>query len=319
LWGKPSAGVESPYLLTGLLRCGLYGSALGAESRPSGDTGKRLRVYWCRSNRHGRPVRGAACVNNLVTPMKLLDDAVLACIEPYRTPDVIADAVAAAMTRAGSRSAVEAERARLDRELKTVEAELARLVAFIKRGTASETVQQELGASEVRRRDIRMALDRLAQADAFRASAADLAQKLGTILGDWTDITRKPVAQQRQLLRKLVPDRLTVTPHVDAKRKWIDWAGDLAVAPIISGIAPAVGDVMPDDPMDRRWWPQRDSNPYFSLNQAGPVQGYRSKLSRSRSRLFPSTPRETDRDPVVRSRVPLPHPPETPPPPPSPP
>jgi hypothetical protein len=259
LWGKPSAGVESPYLLTGLLRCGLCGSALGAESRPSGDTGKRLRVYWCRSNRHGRRVRGAACVNNLVTPMELLDDAVLACIEPYLTPDVIADAVAAAVTRAGSRSAVEAERARLDRELETVEAELARLVAFIKRGTASETVQQELGASEVRRRDIRMALDRLAQADAFRASAADLAQKLGTILGDWTDITRKPVAQQRQLLRKLVPDRLTVTPHVTAKRKWVDWAGDLAIAPIISGIAPAVGDVMPDDPMDRRWWPQREA------------------------------------------------------------
>ena len=61
--------------------------------------------------------------------------------------------------------------------------------------------------------------EQLAQADAFRASAADFAQKLGTILGDWTDITRKPVAQQRQLLRKLVPDRLTVTPHVDAKRK----------------------------------------------------------------------------------------------------
>jgi hypothetical protein len=120
---------------------------------------------------------------------------------------------------------------RLDRALKTVEAELARLVAFIKRGTVSETVQQELGASEARRRALRMALDRLAQADAFRASAADLAQKLGTILGDWTDITRKPVAQQRQLLRKLVPDRLTVTPHVDAKRRWVD----------------------------RRWWPQGSS------------------------------------------------------------
>lgn len=49
--------------------------------------------------------------------------------------------------------------------------------------------------------------------------------------------------------------------------KWVDWAGDLAVAPIISGIAPAVGDVMPE-PMDRRWWPQRDSNPCFSLERA---------------------------------------------------
>lgn len=112
------------------------------------------------------------------------------------------------------------------------------------------------------------ALARLAQADVFRATAAELEAKLATVLADWANITKKPVAQQRQLLRKLVPDRITVTPHVTAKRKWIDWAGDLAVAPIISGIAPAVGDVMPDDPMDRRWWPQRDSNPCFSLERA---------------------------------------------------
>jgi len=187
--------------------------------------------------------------------MRLLDDAVLACLEPYLTPDVIADAVVAAVKRAGSRPAVAAERARLDRELKVIEAELARLVAFIKRGTASETVQRELAASEARRSDLRAALDRLAQADAFRASAADLEQKVEAILSDWRPLTGKPVAQQRQLLRKLVPDRLTVTPHVDAKRKWVDWAGDLAVAPIISGIAPAVGDVMPES-MDQRWWPQ---------------------------------------------------------------
>jgi DNA invertase Pin-like site-specific DNA recombinase len=257
LWGKPTAGVESPYLLTGMLRCGLCGSVLGAESRPTGDGGKRLRVYWCRSNRHGRRTRGDVCPNNVVVPMRLLDDAVLACVEPYLTPDVIADAVAAAVKRAGSRPAVAAERTRLDSELKVIEAELARLVAFIKRGTASETVQRELAASEGRRSDLRAALDRLAQADAFRASAADLEQKVEAILSDWRPLTGKPVAQQRQLLRKLVPDRLTVTPHVDARRKWVDWAGDLAVAPIISGIAPAVGDVMPDG-MDGRWWPQGD-------------------------------------------------------------
>jgi hypothetical protein len=116
-----------------MLRSGRCGSVLGAESRPTGDGGKRLRVYWCRSNRHGRRMRGDVCPNNVVVPMKLLDQAVVACVEPYLTADVIADAVAAALKRAGSRSAVDAERARLDRELKAVAAELARLGAFIKR------------------------------------------------------------------------------------------------------------------------------------------------------------------------------------------
>jgi len=117
-----------------------------------------------------------------------------------------------------------------------------------------------LAATQGTQRTLRAALTRLAQADAFRAAAADLADKLTAILRDWTGLTRKPVAQQRQLLRKLVPDRLTVTPQVQGARRWVDWVGDLAVAPIISGIAPAVGDVMPE-PMDQRWWPQRDSNP----------------------------------------------------------
>jgi site-specific DNA recombinase len=188
LWGKPSAGVDSPYLLVGMLRCGLCGSVLGAESRPTGDTGKRLRVYWCRSNRHGRRVRGAACVNNVVVPMQLFDDAVLACVEPYIDAGVIADAVVAAVKRAGSRATVDAERARIARELKTVEVELGRLVAFIKRGTASETVQAELAATEATRRDLRTALARLEAADAFRATAADLEAKLGTILKDWVAI-----------------------------------------------------------------------------------------------------------------------------------
>ena len=61
--------------------------------------------------------------------------------------------------------------------------------------------------------------------------------------------------QQRQLLRKLLPSRITVMPHVKGNRRWVDFHGDLALAPIISGIAPAVGDALPDDG-GRRWWPQ---------------------------------------------------------------
>ena len=59
-----------------------------------------------------------------------------------------------------------------------------------------------------------------------------------------------------------------MTPQVTATRKWVDCCGDVVLAPIISGIAPAVGDVMPEQPMDGRWWPQRDSNPCFSLERA---------------------------------------------------
>jgi hypothetical protein len=35
----------------------------------------------------------------------------------------------------------------------------------------------------------------------------------------------------------------------------------MELAPIVSGITPSLGDALS---MDRRWWPQRDSNPCFS-------------------------------------------------------
>jgi site-specific DNA recombinase len=268
LWGKPPANVESPYVLTGMLACGICGSVMSAESRPSGDSGRRIRVYWCRGNKRGaRRSNGEVCGNNIVVPMTLLDASVLRCIEPYLSADVIADAVKAAVARAGSRSSVAAERERIGRELKAVDQELGNILTLVKRGIVSETVQDELAATEGRRRDLRTALARLDQADAFRASAADLEATLTGILRDWVNIATKPTVQQRQLLRKLLPARITVMPYVKGSRRWVDFHGDLALAPIISGIAPAVGDDRPDD-RGHRWWPQRDSNPCFSLERA---------------------------------------------------
>ena len=248
LWGRPTAGTESKYLLTGMLECGVCGSVLGVESRPVGIAGKkkrkRLAVYWCRSNRHGRRTNGAVCPNNVLVPMKLLDTAVLGTIAPYLSPDVIGDAIAEAMKRLGSRAAVATEITRLDQELKAVDTAITHLVGFIKRGQASEAVQQELAATEATRKDLRDARDRLAAAETFRRASGDVEARLTAILKDWQDIRRKPVPQQRQLLRKLVVDRIAVTPHVRGERKWVDWHGSMELAPIVSGITPALGDVL---------------------------------------------------------------------------
>jgi hypothetical protein len=233
-------------------------ATMGVESRPVGVAGKqkrkRLYVYWCLSNRHGRRSRNEVCPNNLTVPMRLLDAAVIGCIAPYLTADVIADAVAEAVKRAGSRSTLASDRVRLEGELRTVETEIANLVAFVKQGKGSEAVQTEPATAEVTRGTLRTALERLVATEAFRTSStAHVEQTLTAILRDWPDLRTKLVAQQRQLLRKLVPDRIAVTPHVRGDRKWVDWHGSMALAPIVSGITPALGDALP---MGRRWWPQ---------------------------------------------------------------
>ena len=76
----------------------------------------------------------------------------------------------------------------------------------------------------------------------------------------------KPVAQQRQLLRKLVPDRIAVTPHVRGDRKWVDWHGSMALAPIVSGITPALGDALL---VGRRWWPQEAATTWSAMELRG--------------------------------------------------
>ncbi len=125
-----------------------------------------------------------------------------------------------------------------------MDAEITNLLGFIKRGQASEAVQQELAATEAKRKDLREARDRLSAAETFRRASGDVEATLTAILKDWQDIRTKPVPQQRQLLRKLVPDRIAVTPHVRGDRKWVDWHGSMALAPIVSGLTPALGDVL---------------------------------------------------------------------------
>jgi hypothetical protein len=39
-----------------------------------------------------------------------------------------------------------------------------------------------------------------------------------------------------------------VTPHVERGRKWVDWHGAMELAPIVSGITPALGDVLANGP-----------------------------------------------------------------------
>ncbi|MGH2778936.1 MAG: hypothetical protein ACRDJB_09840 [Actinomycetota bacterium] len=138
-------------------------------------------------------------------------------------------------------------------ELTVVEPELAHLVAFVKQGRWSERSRRNSRRRKAGRATCARPWPAWTPPRHSARRPPNSKTKLA-ILTDWAHLSRNPVPQQRQLLRKLVPDRLTVTLHVTATRLWIDWAGDPVVAPIINGIAPALGDVMPD-PTERRWWP----------------------------------------------------------------
>src|SRR5215471_4003456 len=93
LWGRPTNGIESRYLLTGLAQCGLCGGSLIVHSRASG--GRRANAYLC-SYHH---LRGSTvCPGGLVLPMESTNRAILATIErEVLHPDVVQRAIRQAL------------------------------------------------------------------------------------------------------------------------------------------------------------------------------------------------------------------------------
>jgi site-specific DNA recombinase len=123
--------VESKYLLTGLLACGLCGGSMVVMNRPVG--GRDRYTYVCSNNRF----RGAAvCKNNLWAPLEAADRAVLDAIATELLREEI---VRAALDQAleimrPSSEAGQRRRTDLQAELTKLSAEIARLTEAIAAG-----------------------------------------------------------------------------------------------------------------------------------------------------------------------------------------
>ena len=71
------------------------------------------------------------------------------------------------------------------------------------------------------------------------------------------------VAQARQVLRKVLAGRLTFTPRTGRRPAYYEFEGEGRLEPILAGLLLAL--LPKGDQVLQRCWPQRDSNPCFSL------------------------------------------------------
>ncbi len=95
LWGRPTNTLDSKYLLTGLIKCGLCGGSVYVKS--SSRKGARALFYGCMTH-HLRG--GTACGNNLLTPMDRANEEVLAVLErDVLHPDVTKTVVRKALDK----------------------------------------------------------------------------------------------------------------------------------------------------------------------------------------------------------------------------
>jgi site-specific DNA recombinase len=191
LWGRPSNGIESKYLLTGMAACGRCGGALTARSRSHGR--RRGLFYHCLTNvQRGR----AVCDNNLVVPLKDADEAVLTTIEDdVLRPEVMAAALHEAVARLTAPHADrEAVRERLRGARRRLEIELARLTEALVSGGDLPSLVAAVKEREAQRGRVERDLAELEQLDEVRGlDVHRVEHALSTKLADWRGLLSRNV------------------------------------------------------------------------------------------------------------------------------
>lgn len=214
LRGKPSSGLESRYLFSGFLRCGICGGNMIANAT-RGQRGRPQLRYICSVHKH----RPGTCTNKYGVAVAALDDAVLAQLRHYLDLAVITDRltalIAAPTAHIAERGETEALVADLNRKIKNLvdaleatgnDPEVAARLKDVRRqrDEAAARLEHLDGLTLNELPDFTTEAGRAAWAADIRPALADLRATL----------TSDP-AKARQRLREVLSGTITVTPAVD--------------------------------------------------------------------------------------------------------
>jgi site-specific DNA recombinase len=242
LWGRPTSGTASKYLLTGIGRCGICGGGLTVRSRIQG--GRRVHRYVCATHHY----RGKAiCANALELRGEVVESATLEAIEAdVLRPSVVERAVQLALDALDA-DRPDDRRSALRRELTRTEAELGRLAAAVAEGGSLATLVGAMQAREAQgdrlRNEIR-ALD--VQLSGRPADRKAIEVRLRDYLADWRGLLHRCVGEARQILEALLADRLVFTPTTDAAgAPCYRVEGRFALGRILSGVIRSQGGTSP--------------------------------------------------------------------------
>ena len=174
-------------------------------------------------------------------------------------PEVVRRAVAMALDDLRpAPGRVEAERRRLMAERSKREREIGNIVAFVKQGKGSATLETELNTLEGRVAALDQQLASLGRVREVRFDRRRLESDLLGRLEDWRALLRSEVQEARPILRLLLPDRITFEPtEIDGVRG-CRYSGVFRLGALFDGLISG----------QERWRPQRDSNPCLSLERA---------------------------------------------------
>jgi hypothetical protein len=188
-------------LLAGLATCGGCGGGMVVER--SNNRKGRYAYYMCHRRRH----HGSSCTNALRIPVTDMNEAVLRAIEEHvLTPEAIESVIALT-----ERDEVQEHHAALNRERKSLEKRIARLVAAVE--TAGDITSL---AAKLRELEARLVAidDELRNCHPVPRLARGVVEDR---LAEWRRLLRQSLTQGRAVLQPVLRGRLTFTPRADGQ------------------------------------------------------------------------------------------------------
>ena len=232
-WGRPPSGLAGKYLLTGLARCGVCGGGLEVRSRSHGR--RRPFFYSCSSfYRRGPEV----CPNRYEIPMRPADVAVTeALLEELLTPDRLAVVLQQLLARARDEQDMpDTSRVDVKRQLAEVEKALDRLTAAVAAGGDVPALVEAIETQDARRQTLEQRLEALQRAPVTFDHR--LERRLRKAVEEWRAVLGRQVGQARQIVAKLLADRLTFTPENQNGRLGFRFQATGTVAKLVAGVIP---------------------------------------------------------------------------------
>ena len=242
LVGRPAAlDGESPYLLTGFTRCTDCDGAIGGTTQFHG-TGpasarRRVTFYGCALHRKRGP---EVCGNDVVLRQDLVDLVVLGAIRDVLDERVVHKAVDLALERLQSDKAPDqARRSQRELELAAVEQRIQRgLDALLDGIGAPEELQARLREEKARKQALTEELERLRGREVVVSlDAARLKRDLVKRVKDMVGLLSRHTAQARQVLRRLLVDKIDMLPVIEAGRRGYRLSGRLTFGRLLQGEA----------------------------------------------------------------------------------
>lgn len=198
--------IESPYLLSGMVRCKHCGGPIEAIGR---DYSRRKgRYYGCAYHRK----RGASiCQNVLRVEQDRLDQVVLKALCDVLDERLLEEAVERALeTLRSGQDQVLSGRAAIERELSLIEAREKHLVDAIARGENMTPLLERLRCEERRKKELISALDPLTKpTQVGEFDKIRLRHDLHARVANAKSLLQRHTGQARQILRKLLVKPLT--------------------------------------------------------------------------------------------------------------